>query len=140
MAKYLLTDAYVSINGVDLSDHAFSIDTPDTKEQVDVSGFNSAGNKEFLPGQREQTVTIGLLQDFASNKVHATLQPLYEGGSAFPIIVRAKSSAGSATNPSFSGTVSLFEYNGLNGQLNARGDLNAVFKPANNSTLSWGTL
>ena len=61
MAKYLLTNGKVFINGKDLSDHAFSIDTPDEREEVDVSGFSPSGTREFLPGVRDQTITIAFL-------------------------------------------------------------------------------
>ena len=50
MAKFLLTDVRVVVNGRDLSDHAVSVDTPSSKEQVDVSGFSPTGTREFLPG------------------------------------------------------------------------------------------
>lgn len=136
MAKYLLKDAVVIVNGVDLSDHAFSIDTPDTKEQVDVSGFNAAGNREYLPGQRDQTITVGFLQDFDAGEVHKTLQPLYESGSVFTITVKNTSASPQVT---FGGSAALYEYNGLSGQLNARGEVQATFRPASNNTWSWGT-
>jgi len=59
MSKYLLTNAKVTVNGVNLSNFAFSLDTPDEKEQVDVSGFNPNGTREYLPGLRDQTITVG---------------------------------------------------------------------------------
>lgn len=140
MGKYLLTKAKVMVNSVDLSLFAFSLDTPDTKEQVDVSGFNPAGTKEYLPGQRDQTITVGFLQGFGTGEPHRVLQPLYEGGSAFPIsIVPDSSQAVSASNPSFSGTANLYEYNGLAGQLNARGEIQAVFRPIGGAGFQWGT-
>lgn len=139
MGKLILTDGFVSINNVDLSDHAFSIDMPDTKEQVDVSGFNSAGNKEFLPGQRDQTLTIGFLQDFAASEVHQTLEPLFRQNTTFPFTVQPTSSAVSSTNPKFSGTANIYEYNGISGQINGRLEFTATLKPANNSTWAWAT-
>ena len=50
MSKFLLNDVRVVVNSVNLSDHAFNIDTPSEKEQVDVSGFSPTGTREFLPG------------------------------------------------------------------------------------------
>jgi len=136
MAKFIVQDVTVTVNSVDLSDHAFSIDTPETREQIDVSGFNSTGAKEFLPGALDQTITVGFLNDPATGKVHKTLQPLFAGGSTFPITVTDKSSSPKIT---FSGTASLYEYNGLSGQLGARAEMTATFKPASNSTFAWGT-
>ena len=140
MPKYLLTKAKITINGVDLSTFGFSLDTPETREQVDVSGFNPLGTREYLPGQNDQTITIGFLQGFGSSEPHRVLQPLFASGSAFPISVQADSSvAPSASNPTFGGTASMYEYNGLAGQLNARGEITATFKPASNTGFTWGT-
>jgi hypothetical protein len=140
MPKYLLTKAKITIAGTDLSIFGFSLDTPDARDEVDVSGFNSAGTREYLPGQRDQTITIGFLQSFGTSEVHRTLQPLYESGTTFPISVVPDSSAAvSASNPSFGGTASLYSYNGLSGQLNARGEITATFRPATNTGFQWGT-
>ena len=141
MSKFLLSDCKVVVNNVVLSDHAFNVDTPSTKNQEDVSGFSPTGAREFLPGQEDQTITAQFLQDFAAGKVHATLNPLYESGSAFPIYLQPASAAGtSATNPIFGGTASLYEYNGLSGALSARSEITATFKPASGSRFTWGTV
>lgn len=138
--KYLLTKAKVTINGVDLSLFAHSLDTPDEREQVDVSGFNVNGTREFLPGLRDQTITIGFLQGFGSAEPHRVLEPLYEGGSTFAISILPDGSASPGPgNPSFGGTATMFSYNGLSGELNARGEIQAVFKPAANTGFAWAT-
>ena len=140
MAKFILQDGFVSVNGVTLSDHAFNVDTPQEREQIDVSGFNSTGAKSFLPGSTDETVTIQFLQDFASTSVHQTLEPLYRNSSTFALIIRPTSSAVSATNPAFQGTAALFSYNGLSGNLGDRSEITAVFKSADNTApLAWAT-
>jgi hypothetical protein len=140
MPKYLLTNAKVTVGGTDLSRFAFSLDTPETKEQVDVSGFNPAGTREYLPGQSDQTITIGFLQGFGSSEPHRVLQPLYSSGTSFVISVQADATAAPGPgNPTFGGTASMYEYNGLAGQLNARGELTATFKPATGTGFLWGT-
>lgn len=140
MPKYLLTNALVQVNGQDLSRFAFSLDTPDEREQVDVSGFNPTGTQEFLPGQRSQTITVGFLQGFGTGEPHPVLRPLYEGGSAFPLLIRPDATAAAGpTNPTFGGTASLYAYNGLAGQLNARGEIEATFRPATGGGFAWGT-
>ncbi len=141
MGKRLNTDVKVVVGTVDLSSHADSVDTPSEKEQVDVSGFNANGTREFLPGLADQTITVQFLQDFGSGSVHATLYPLYTGGSAFAIFVQPDSSDGtSATNPVYGGSANLYSYNGLNGALNDVGKTEAIFKPANGSSFTWGTV
>lgn len=140
MPKYLLTNAKVSIGGNDLSVHAFSLDTPDSREEVDVSGFNPNGTREYLPGQRDQSIVVGFLQGFGSGEPHRVLQPLYASGTTFPILIQPDATAGVGPgNPTFGGTASLYEYNGLNGQLNGRGEITATFRPASNTGFQWGT-
>ena len=142
MAKFLANDVKVYINGQNLSAHADSVDTPEEKEQIDVSGFSTTNTREFLPGLADQTIEIEFLQDFASNKVHAVLQPLYAAGSAFAMFVQPDSDAGtSATNPIFGGTASLYQYNGLGGaSLGEPVKITATFKPAPGASFSWGTV
>lgn len=140
MAKFILQDVTVSVNGVDLSDHAFSIDLQQTRNQVDVSGFNATGALTFLPGTTEETATIGFRQDFASSKVHSTISTLYQASSTFALVVKPTSSAISATNPAFYGTAAVFEYNGLSGNMGDASDISVVFKSADNTApLKWYT-
>lgn len=140
MATLILKNGYVLINGVNLSDHAFSLDTPQTREQVENSAFNSGGFKSFLPGGSEETITIGFRQDFAASKVHQTLQPLYTNASTFVIVIAADGSSISSTNPAFQGTAAMFEYNGIPGSFGEVLNLSAVFKSANPAApLAWAT-
>src|SRR5512139_3596424 len=100
MAKFLATDIKVVVAGVDLSDHADSVDTPEESEQVDVSGFSPTRTREFLPGLSDQTIEVEFLQDFASQKVHNILQPLYASGTTFYVYVQPDSDGTSGTtNP-----------------------------------------
>lgn len=141
MAKFIATDVQVLVNSVDLSDHAFSVETPSEKEQIDVSGFNASGTKEFLQGQKEESVTIQFLQDFASAKVHQTLEPLYRLGTTHPLSLLPDSdTAVSAANPRLSGSVQLLSYNGLSAELGQRAEISATFTPATVAGLAWGTV
>jgi hypothetical protein len=141
MSKFLLKNAKVMVNNVNLSDHAFNVDTPSTKPQVDVSGFSPTGTMEFLPGLADQTITVQFRSDFAAGSVHQTLYPLYSSGTAFPVYVMPDATAGtSASNPLFGGTATLYDYNGLAGALDAAADMTVTFKPAPGSLFAWGTV
>lgn len=141
MSKFLLKNVKVVVNAVNLSDHAFNVDTPMTKDQVDVSGFSATGSMEFLPGLADQTITVQFRNDFAAANVHATLEPLYRGGTPFPVYVQPDATAGtSATNPVFGGSATLYDYNGLAGALNGVAETTATFKPAPGSFFAWGTV
>ena len=142
MAKLVATDIAVKVNGVKLSDHADSVDTPEESEQIEISGFSPTRTKEFAVGASEQTIEIEFLQDMAAGSVHHTLQPLYASGTSFPVYVWPDSDAAAGTlNPSFGGTANLFSYNGLGGaSLNEPVKITATFKPASGASFAWGTV
>lgn len=139
MAKFAATDVYVLLNSQNISDWCFSVDLPDSREQIDVSGFNSSGAKEFVPGTRDQTITLGVLQDFGATQIHALLNPLYANNTTFAIEVRPTSAARSGTNPWFGGSANLYEYDALNAQLNARSEITVTLRPATNAVWAWAT-
>lgn len=141
MAKSIATDWYVSIDTVDFSNHSFDVQIGDSKEQIDVSGFSSTGNREFLPGQRDQTITIGMLNNYsqtAGSNVHAKLYALYTAGSMFPFELRPTSGTVSSTNPKFYGTASLYEFP-VGATLNQRSEITVTMKPSNSNTWAWAT-
>jgi hypothetical protein len=137
--KFISKDWRVVINGVTLSDHAFDVQIENVKEQIDVSGFSPLGTLEFLPGPQDQTITVSFLNDFDSGKVHATIWPLYEGGSSFPILIQPDSDAGTtSSNPTYSGTAVCFNYP-TSATLGERAETVVEFKPAPNSSFDWSS-
>ena len=85
MAKEVLRDIKILVNSVDLTDHAYSIETPSEADEVDVTSFGQSRYKEFIPGMADATVTIGFFNDHAAASVADTLQPLFTSGSTFPL-------------------------------------------------------
>ncbi len=137
MAKEVATLWRVVVNGFNLSAWAFDVAIADEKEQIDVSGFT--GYKEFVPGVREQGITVQFVNDMVAGGPHAVMEPLYRGGSVFPVQVQRHSDLGtSATNPLYGGTASLYSFP-AGATLNEREELTIEFRPANQSTWNWGT-
>lgn len=119
MAKIVLKDASITINGVSFSDHSSSVEIALKKAAIDTTNF-SGGGKEAIAGLSEDTITVDLQQDFAAAEVNATLAPLYFGETEFVVVVKPHSAAVSATNPTFTATCILLEYQPLSGKV---GDL-----------------
>lgn len=94
MAKEVLRDATIVINGVNLTDHCSSITLEDSAAEVDFTAFGS-GYQEFGQGLRDSTITADFYNDHAASSVADTLQPLYESGGTFTVVVK----------PSLAGTV-----------------------------------
>ena len=95
MAQLVLKDADITVNGVVLSNRANSVELNYEVESVEVTAFG--GNRSFIGGLQNNTITIEFMQDFAAANVEATVFPLV--GTQTSVTVRASSTATSATNP-----------------------------------------
>lgn len=121
MAKHMLYDASIVINGVDLSDHVRSVTVNQTREDLDVTAMGATGHQR-IAGLGDDSFDVEFWADFAASKVDATLAPLV-GAAAFTVVVKPTSAAVSATNPSFTGSCILTEYTPIAGSV---GDAHAV--------------
>lgn len=116
MAKIVLKDCSITIDAVDLSDHISSVTIETTFDEVDVTGFGST-YKEILQGLGDATITLAVFQDFDAASVDATLWPLSQSGEGFVVVVKPTSAAVSATNPSYTMTGVLLNYNPIAGAI-----------------------
>ena len=108
MASFVLTNAFVLLNSVGLSDHVRSVKVTykaDTPENTAMSQTT----KNRLPGLKDWEMDIEFNQDFAAAEVDVTLFPLV-GAAAFPIEVRPDAGARSTTNPAYTGNCLLADY------------------------------
>jgi hypothetical protein len=95
MAQLVLKDADITVNGVVLSNRANSVELNYEVESVEVTAFG--GNRSFIGGLQNNTITVEFMQDFVAANVEATIFPLV--GQQTTVTVRASSTATSATNP-----------------------------------------
>lgn len=116
MSKLVLRDCFISVDGVDLSDHISSVEVSLSKEEVETTNFGGAG-KERVHGLKDDAFTLNFQQDFDAASVDATLYPLYDLEDEFVVIVRPTKAVVSATNPQYTGTCILLEYQPLNGDV-----------------------
>jgi hypothetical protein len=138
VAIFALVDAFVSINGVTLSDHANQVTVEDTRDTVDITAFG-ATSKAVTKGLGDAKISVQLFQDFAAGKTHATLQPLIGSSTPVTIEVRATSAARSATNPAALMSGLLMNYNMLSGGIGDATQINAEFVNASQSGLTYPT-
>ena len=102
MAIEVLTNAYVFINSVDLSDHVSKVTLEHSADVLEATVRGDTG-KRRLAGLKDWSATVEFRQDFASGKVDATIFPLV-GAAQFPVAIKKdKTAAISATNPEFQG-------------------------------------
>lgn len=98
MAHFVATNAYLSVNAVDLSDQVESLSWPLTTDSVEDTTMGATA-RSYLAGLNDSTLTVNFRSDFAANEVYATLSGVYTGGAAVAVAVRAVNTTISATNP-----------------------------------------
>jgi hypothetical protein len=112
MATFVLADASVVINSVDLSDRVSSVTlSVEVDEQEDTAMGDTYRSR--IGGLRDWSVDIEFHQDFGSSEVDDTIWPLV--GTVAPIVIKPTSGAVSSTNPSYSGNVLVTEYSPIDG-------------------------
>ena len=114
MARIVLTDAYISINSTDLSDHIASVEIAQNFDEVETTAFGDGGRTR-VAGLEDSSISLAFHQDFAANEVDATIAPLVGGTAAFEIRAVGTATGVSATNPKWTGTVLVTEWNPLSG-------------------------
>ena len=118
MAKLVLTDVFLSVNGVDLSNDVQSVSLNYEAEEQDSTTMGD-DTREALGGLKNWSMDVSFAQDFASGQVDATLFSIV--GSQVAIILRADNTAGvGATNPNYTGTGLITSYSPIG---NSVGDL-----------------
>lgn len=114
MAELVLTDAFVSVNSVDLSDHVVSITLSYSAAIMEKSAMGDTFMTR-IAGLKDWSISIEFNQDYASSKVDATMYSIV--GTSVPIELRPTSSAASATNPKFTGNAFLESYDPIAGSI-----------------------
>lgn len=125
MAKYVLKDADVVINGVNLSNRVSEVTVNMSREDVETTAMGANG-KQRLAGLGDDSFEVAFLQDHAAGTVDATLFPLL-GAAPFTIVVKPTAAAVGATNPSFTGSCILTEYTALQGAVGSRSEASVSF-------------
>lgn len=117
MATFVYTDAEVTLNSVDISDH---VTKATLKIEVDEQESTAMGAtyKSRKGGLKDGSVELELNQDFATSSIDDTIWPIL--GTNVSFTIKPTSSATSATNPVYSGEVLIKEYTPLDGNV---GDL-----------------
>jgi len=113
MAKIVLTNAYVSVGGVDLSDSISSVSLSTTRDAVETTAFGSTAARTRVAGLADNSVTLEFHQDFATSEVEQTIYPLL--GTTTTVIINANGSSTTTTNPSYTFSALVTEWTPVNG-------------------------
>jgi hypothetical protein len=113
MPRIVLTNAFISVGGVDLSDLVASVTLNETFDVVETTAFSSTAAKTRVAGLEDNSITLEFHQDYATNEVEQTIYPLL--GTAAAVIVKPNGSTTSAFNPSYSCSAIISEWTPING-------------------------
>jgi hypothetical protein len=112
MARLVLTNAFITINAVNLSDHVASVTLTTNDDVVETTAFGSTARTR-VAGLGDNSVAIEFHQDYAAANVEATVYPLL--GNTTAVVVKPNGSTTAADNPAYSFTALVSEWTPLNG-------------------------
>lgn len=137
MAKLVLRDCFIEVNGVNFSSHVSSVTINLSKDEIDTTNFGGDG-RERAHGLKDDSFELTFQQDYSAASVDDTLYPLWDDETEFDVTVRPRSAAASPNNPEYSATCILLEYTPLAGDV---GDLSTtdVTFPAQRSGIARAT-
>jgi len=117
VAAFSFDNAYVTVNGTDLSTYARSVTIEVSGDQLDDTAMGDTFRSR-IGGLKDWSISIDFNQDFGSSAVDATLFPLLN--TVVGVVVNPEGSTTSATNPKYSGNVLVSSYTPVSGSV---GDL-----------------
>lgn len=107
MAKFVATDYDITIGGTDFSASLAAVTLDVSADEQEITAFGDSFRSR-VGGLKDASVSLDFHQDFGAASVDATLWPLL-GGTA-QIVVKPTSSSVSATNPSYTFTALVTQY------------------------------
>ncbi len=113
MERIVLTNAFISVGGVDLSDLVSSVSLSSTFDVVETTAFSSSSTKTRVAGLADNSITLEFHQDYATGEVEQTIYPLL--GTVAAVIVKPNGASTSAFNPSYTCQAVISEWTPLNG-------------------------
>ena len=120
MAKLVLTNANVSLNGTDVSSNVAAITLSTSAAEVPTTSFGSGGAVTRVAGLLDNSVTVSFHNDFSA--IEGLVYPLV-GSTAVTMVVKPNGTAVSTANPSYTFSVLCTEWTPVNG---AVGELNTA--------------
>ena len=118
MAKLVLTNAFISIGGTDVSANVASVQIETTADEIETTAFGSTG-KTRVGGLLDTTISLDMHNDYSA--IEGLVYPLI--GSTTTVIVKPNGTAVSTANPSYTMLANVLSWNPITG---AVGELNTV--------------
>jgi hypothetical protein len=108
MAKMVLTNAFVSVAGTDISSYVRTVTLNYSAEEVDNTTMG-ATTRINLGGLKNWSLDLEVANDFAASQIDSVVFPLV--GTQVAVIFRPTTAVVGTSNPQYSGTGMLSTYN-----------------------------
>ena len=110
----VITNATVTVGGVDLSSSIRKVTLSTSRAELDTTTFGSSA-KRRVAGLADNKVSLDFNQDFSASSVEASIYTLI--GSTTTIVIKPNGTTASATNPSYTFTALVTEWTPLDAQV-----------------------
>ena len=110
----VITNANITINGVDLSSAIKKVTLSTSRAEVETTTFGNTA-KRRVAGLADNKVSLDINNDYSTSSVEATLYALL--GSTTTIVVKPNGTTASATNPSYTFTAVVTDWNPIDAQV-----------------------
>ena len=114
MSTFMLNNASVTINSVDLSTYVTSVTLSQSADNLEDTAMGDT-SRSYIGGLKSGTVDIEFNADFAAAKTEATIFPLV--GTSTAVVIKPVAASVSATNPSYTFNAIVTEWDTLNGSV-----------------------
>lgn len=120
----VITNANVTIGGVDLSSHITKVTLSTKRDEIETTAFGNTA-KRRVAGLADNSVSIDFNQDFAAATVEATLYPLIGGTST--VVVKPNGTATGTANPSYTFSALITEWTPIDAQIGELSSASVTF-------------
>jgi len=129
MARIVLTDASVVINGVNLSQYITSVSLSTSNDVLDTTGFGAGGARTRTTGLSDNSVTLEFNQDFATSALEASINAVGSSlvGTTTTVVVKPTSAAVGVANPSYTFSAVVAEWQPLSGAVGELATVSATW-------------
>ena len=115
MANLVLTNAFIWVDGVDLSAHVAEVQINRQTEMVDDTAMGDSF-RSFLTGLQTWSMEIEFHQDYAASQVHATIWPILACNNVC-FEIRPINVCTTTINPSWTGEMAIESYPPIGGRV-----------------------
>jgi hypothetical protein len=129
MARLVLTDASVVVNGINLSEFITSVALSTSDDVVETTGMGTAGARSRVAGLADNSLTLEFNQDFATSAPEITINAIGSSlvGTNTTVVIKPTSAAVGASNPSFTFSCVVAEWQPLSAAVGELATISATW-------------